>query len=316
VKEKALQCIDDASYLEVWKESDPTTYKKRKAVLEQLKDKLLHEVNPPRKVDKCPLYYREKTKYSIGDVFSYTHENGNISYIEVVRIEKKPVSKLAPELDFQSASEFALIDTWSTRPQSLEELSDKPYRRFFEEQEQKGRCISAYTYDLIKFNDETFVHEKLRYMGKTLHCDTKQIPLFQSFSADRSFDHLIESTFSLPYSISNQMLNGALSIFLQDARMESFEDRIRREHPEWPIQICKALKKVIIMQVQRFINDVHVNHAIKNNTKERDENCLKYIFPWVEEQNAKHLRYHFIPRDEKSTMTELGKTLWNLNLVR
>jgi hypothetical protein len=116
VKQKALQCIDDESYLEVWKESDSATYKKRKAVLTQLKEKLINEVNPPRKVPKCPTCYRQKTGFAIGDIFSYTHENGNISYVEVVRIRKEPVTELVPELDYKSKADFALACARVTCP--------------------------------------------------------------------------------------------------------------------------------------------------------------------------------------------------------
>lgn len=71
IKENAIRCIDDGRYLEVWKESGKKVYEKRKAVLETLRDKLLNEVNPVKKVGKCPYYCRSKTKWKVGDLLAY-----------------------------------------------------------------------------------------------------------------------------------------------------------------------------------------------------------------------------------------------------
>ena len=71
VKEHALRCIDNEEYLERWKDSGEKVYQKRKQVLQTLREKLLTEVNPVRKIPKCPSYYRIKTEWKVGDLLAY-----------------------------------------------------------------------------------------------------------------------------------------------------------------------------------------------------------------------------------------------------
>ena len=47
VKQQALKAIESVAELERWKDSGKSVYKKRKETLKKLKDKLLHEINPP-----------------------------------------------------------------------------------------------------------------------------------------------------------------------------------------------------------------------------------------------------------------------------
>ncbi len=154
VKENALRCIDDEQYLERWKDSGEKVYQKRKKVLEEFKDKLLHEVNPrKKKFPKCPAYYREKTDWEIGDLIAYKitekpYEGGynndianKVSITEhklfnkyfllrVIDIEKRPVSQICPDLDYTSEARVMLYDWYGDKvpsPQLVKELDFIPF---------------------------------------------------------------------------------------------------------------------------------------------------------------------------------------------
>ena len=64
IKEKALEVIHDGSDLERWKE-EPTNYRKRKKVLEELEKRLTSSQPPEKKITKLRLH---KSTWDIGDV--------------------------------------------------------------------------------------------------------------------------------------------------------------------------------------------------------------------------------------------------------
>lgn len=104
----------------------------RKAVLETLREKLINEVNPVKKVGKCPYYYRSKTKWKEGDLLAYriledfscmakgTSEvcikmgecierlKGKYVLLRVVENKQRPVTDMYPELDYMSWSNVML----------------------------------------------------------------------------------------------------------------------------------------------------------------------------------------------------------------
>ena len=312
VKQRALDCIDDESYLEVWKESDPAVYKKRKAVLTQLKDKLINEVNAPRKVAKCPPYYREKTKFSIGDVFSYTHENGNISYIEVARIRKKPVTKLAPELDYRSISDFALLDSWSKKRHSLEELSELPYRKFYIGGLQAPYIVDAC--DTISIDNEDIIREKMDYLGRISREWEKEPTFFRKGGMEpfpQKYTQYIESTFSLPCGITNEMLNATFTEFLNDSTLETLELRIKSRSPQLTQSISIALKLILVRLIS-FLNHSIRSHHIYNpeNAEKDDIESLWWEFPWSSEENVKRLAEKIIPVDANVIETDYGDKIF------
>jgi len=306
VKEKALQCIDDASYLEVWKESDPTTYKKRKAVLEQLKDKLLHEVNPPRKVAKCPPYYRTKTGFNIGEVYSYTHDNGNISYIEVVQISKKPVTKLVPELDYLSTADFALIDVWSPKQYTIEELSHIPYRKFFE-----GDIFhpySLYVCDTVSVHNEETIRANMKYLGRTPRVGVTEPRFFRKSGVEPFPEHYteyIESTFSLPCGITNEMLNATLAEFLVDETPETLNQSISSQNPSWPGAICDVLVPIVLRNVRDYLRRIWLTRYNKNFEKGYQFAVLD--LPWMDKENERRLAEKCVPTDPTVQETDFGK---------
>ncbi|MDO5577313.1 MAG: hypothetical protein Q4F84_09550 [Fibrobacter sp.] len=120
VKAKTLEMLDDEKYMEVWKEQGNKTYEKRKKVIEQFKNNLLYVKRPRKKVPKPMLSLRSKTAYKEGDVIAYQIGSTvgeevlelffkeNISFnkkwvlLHVVKIGKRPVSHLMPELDYYS----------------------------------------------------------------------------------------------------------------------------------------------------------------------------------------------------------------------
>lgn len=163
VKKEALRCIESGQYLEVWKESGKKVYEKRKEILETLKDKLLHEVNPLKKIKKCPSYYRTKTSWKVGDLLIYQVRKGiegiegstNIPVeivesekrnrskkflLRVVAVNKIPVSNIYPELDYTSSADVMLYD-WSGDTIPSDEVIDKlAFRKIIIERMNSGMC--------------------------------------------------------------------------------------------------------------------------------------------------------------------------------
>lgn len=72
VKEKAIECIDSGIDLEKWKEEDEKLYKKRKKVLEELKEKLNSEQPAEKKVTKMTFH---RAHWKPGDVLLYQIQN-------------------------------------------------------------------------------------------------------------------------------------------------------------------------------------------------------------------------------------------------
>lgn len=308
VKQRAIQCIDDESYLEVWKESDPAAYKKRRVVLAQLKEKLINEVNPPRKVAKCPPYYREKTQFSIGDIFSYTHENGKISYIEAVRIRKKPVTKLAPELDYQSTADFALLDVWSKKQYTIEEVSKLPYRKFIDGDYQPP--IVFFVFDTFSVYFEKIVRENMDYLGRTSHSASKESAFYgeriiQSYSQD--YAPCIESTFSLPCKITNEMLNATLAEFLIDSTPETLNQRIRQKNSQWPQSVCNILGLIVLRNAMDYVVGISIAQLHNRNIEEECKFALLANLPWINKENKKKLIEKCIPKDASVMETEYAK---------
>ncbi len=149
VKEKALYFIEQESYLERWKEGGERVYQKRKEILNTLKNKLLYEVNPTKKkFPKCPLYYRKKTKWKVGDLIAYrvigkpylqnseqkeltemaNYLLGKYVLLRVVAITKKPVTFLYPELDYSSSANMMLYDWVGEAIPLLDDISQLEFR--------------------------------------------------------------------------------------------------------------------------------------------------------------------------------------------
>lgn len=136
VKERALECIADESYLERWKDSGEEIYQERKQVLEKLRYNLMNVVNEEKKkFPKCPADFRRKTKWKAGDLLAYkmtapikpwgdcfssdekkrlrnTQERIKNGYLllRVVKNDKTPVSGICPDLDYASSAVVMLYD--------------------------------------------------------------------------------------------------------------------------------------------------------------------------------------------------------------
>jgi hypothetical protein len=72
VKTKAIDCIDNPKYLEIW-ESDLKLLEKRKQVLKETKEKLLSPQPPEKKIQKIP---ENICPYKINDIIFYKRDNG------------------------------------------------------------------------------------------------------------------------------------------------------------------------------------------------------------------------------------------------
>ncbi|MHB1107665.1 MAG: hypothetical protein ACYCZ2_15015 [Lutibacter sp.] len=84
VKEKALEIIENGQNLERWKD-DEKDFKKRKLVLDKLKNQLLSEQPKPKKIAKP--YIRE-TKFEKGDLIAYQLKNDKFIVLRVIEIQK------------------------------------------------------------------------------------------------------------------------------------------------------------------------------------------------------------------------------------
>ena len=291
VKQQALKAIESGSELERWKDSGKSVYKKRKETLEKLKDKLLHEVNPPKKIRKCPAYYREKTKFQLGDVYAYAHENGKYSYIQVVEIGKMPVTDLCPELDYRSWSGFALLDLFTDKLLSMEELIEMKYRKFYITHQFDAFRVKFV--DTIHFEDEKQTKKLWIYLGNRDLFETRREwhgshMISKIYSGIGEYEaYCIEPTFSLPYGITDQMLNAAFAEWIQDDCIETLEERLCQSNPEWETSVSHALRKVISRGAGMYVNDFRCDVILQRDPwKER--NIYEHL-PWISNENAKRL---------------------------
>lgn len=217
VKENAIRCIDDGRYLEVWKESGEKVYEKRKAVLGILREKLMNEVNPIKKVGKCPYYYRSKTKWKVGDLLAYRIVDkmsylagslfaneiqkekcrkmmeGKYVLLRVVENRQKPVTNLYPELDYMSWSNVMLYDWMGEKIPSEAEIRVIPFRRIVSTRLNNGVCrvVSAvslerergdkkYAEIIYLGNDTWFAEHKPELYLQNPRCPGQEIQRFNS----------------------------------------------------------------------------------------------------------------------------------------
>ena len=154
VKQRALECIDDESYLERWKDSGEKIYQERVKVLADLKYKLTNVVNEKRKrFAKPPKYMRFKTKWKKGDLLAYKVTEPMIEWedsikpqvrkrliesqsrlrnryilLRVINIAKMPISYICPELDYASSPVVMLYDWIGDTIPSSDEIDRIPFR--------------------------------------------------------------------------------------------------------------------------------------------------------------------------------------------
>ena len=154
VKEDAIKCLEDGSYLEQWDECGEKVFQKRKEMLEQFHYKLLNEMNPVKKrFPKCPSYYRRKTNWKVGDLIAFKTDapilewGDNVKseikrnllesqkYItnqyllfRVVEISKTPVSIICPELDYSSCAVVMLYDWVNDTFPTDEDIDNMEYK--------------------------------------------------------------------------------------------------------------------------------------------------------------------------------------------
>lgn len=191
VKKEALRCIEGGQYLEVWKDSGKKVYEKRKQVLETLKDKLLHEVNPIKQIRKCPSYYRRKTSWKVGDLLIYQvrkgvegleqfasipaevvesekRNRGKKFLLRVVEVTKIPVSNIYPELDYTTAADLMLYD-WSGDSIPSDEIIDKfAFRKIIIKRMKDGTCEVASGVSIV------YDKKDMEYAEITVHSNDKR----------------------------------------------------------------------------------------------------------------------------------------------
>ena len=152
VKQRALKCMEEESYLDRWRESGEKVYQKRKETLKILKNKLLNEVNPvKKKFPKCPKYYRIKTDWKVGDLLAYrilempakwtdgredhiaVEEAGRKLWqkyvlLRVVNVSHAPVTFICPELDYRSCASIMLYDWFGDEIPPMSEIDKMSFR--------------------------------------------------------------------------------------------------------------------------------------------------------------------------------------------
>lgn len=218
VKENALRCIDNEEYLERWKDSGEKVYQKRKQVLQTLREKLLTEVNPVRKIPKCPSYYRTKTKWKVGDLLAYRilqdfscwaddeYESnrkvaecrekmeGKYFLLRVVENGQRPVTRLYPELDYTSWSCFMVYDWTGESIPSEKEIKNLPFKKIVAHLLPNGvkKVVSAESFDYEKRdrkyaeiiylgNDPSFEEQKPQLYLENRGCPSSDV---RNFNAD------------------------------------------------------------------------------------------------------------------------------------
>jgi hypothetical protein len=109
VKEKALEIIENGQDLKKWKD-DTENFKKRKLVLEKLKEQLLSEQPKQKKIAKP--FIRE-TKLEKGDIISYQLKNDKFVILKVIKIQQD-----------QCGDRYPLIETLDFYENKIPKLSE------------------------------------------------------------------------------------------------------------------------------------------------------------------------------------------------
>jgi hypothetical protein len=79
-RERAIEVIDSGTDLTRW-QTDPKLVRRRRAVLSQLKQRLVSS-QPPKK--KIPKRFRDHTDWEVGDVVSYRLQSGRLALFRVL----------------------------------------------------------------------------------------------------------------------------------------------------------------------------------------------------------------------------------------
>ncbi len=319
VKRKAIAVIEEESYLARWKESGNKIYEKRKKTLEEMKEKLLYEVNPVKKLPKCPAYYREKTKFQIGDIYAYQDKEGKCIYMQVVSESTSPVTDLCPELDFTSSSEFALIDIRTEKLAGLTDFSDITYRKMYITDEKEH--YRAYMCDLINFDDEKKAKEQLIYIGNQEL--SKEVAMqkwydshcISSFDLENDFQkHCIESTYHIPCKITNEMLNDAFKVWLTDCRLENLEEKLSQEFMDWCKEAVEAIKKTLVRGIFLAVEDVRMSLILE---REDWKSCSEYLcLTWLTKNNIDKFQIVIKEKMEGEQFDEWQEEIWRYHSRR
>jgi len=127
VKTKAIDCIDNPKYLEIWEE-DVKLLEKRKKRLQETREKLLSQQPPEKIIRKSP---DNICPYTINDIIFYSRENGKFIIFCVKELQEDLGGKYArcfvldyhkdvlPTIDeikkITTRSEQILLLSWSGR---------------------------------------------------------------------------------------------------------------------------------------------------------------------------------------------------------
>lgn len=130
VKKKALTIINSGADLERWKNNDKY-YSERKKVLEQLKNMLNSEQPKPKVIKKATVHH---CPWQVGSLLAYRIISndrlasdpcyGKYALLRIVRIEKKPISRILPS-EYYNESMFVSLYGWLGDYIPDSELADK-----------------------------------------------------------------------------------------------------------------------------------------------------------------------------------------------
>ena len=139
VKEKAIECIDSGIDLEKWKEEDEKLYKKRKKVLEELKEKLNSEQPAEKKVTKMKFH---RAYWKVGDILLYQILDERLKnhkwykkyiLLKVVGIDRTNIGSLPRDIYYNENDVFSLYN-WigNQKPdlQTLKNLKQIPFSEY------------------------------------------------------------------------------------------------------------------------------------------------------------------------------------------
>lgn len=134
VADTTIRLLDNGGDIDEWEEEDRS---KRHKVLEKLKSQLndYDTSLSPRKVPKPKVY---KAKWKLGDILSYRligYPNAPFynmyTGIQVVNIERTPISHICPELVYDEWMEIALFDYIEKEKPDMDTLLKRGYRPIY-----------------------------------------------------------------------------------------------------------------------------------------------------------------------------------------
>lgn len=206
VKENAFRFLENPTSLDVWKDSGESIYQNRLKVLAKLKDELLNpSVTSLKKIAKPPSYWREKTKFKVGDLLAYKIKydyknkyNGKYALFRVIKIFRRPITKVKPELDYSSSSGLGLYNWIGSMIPSAEIAEDLEFIYL------KNYCEQLYPneriYHLVVFdgNEDNLIKigDNINFKNSEFYeISDMAVPLLSGHTLDKTLEYTFDGVY-------------------------------------------------------------------------------------------------------------------------